>query len=73
MAGKYLREIIEEDPSISIKEIEITTQPITIWRQGIHMIPAVQIDQQTLSGIYLSKKQIKKFIQNSKSTVQKKV
>ena len=73
MAGKYLREIIEEDPSLSITEIETTTRPITTWRQGIHMIPAIRIGEQTLSGVYLTKKQIQKFIQNSKSITQPKV
>jgi hypothetical protein len=72
MARKHLFEIIGEDPSLSVTEIEITFQPIKIWRQGIHMIPAFQINQQTLSGIYLTKKQIKNFIQHSKLKTQTK-
>jgi hypothetical protein len=70
MAGRYLREIAGEDPTLSITEVEITTQPITIWRRGIHMIPALQIGQQTLSRVYLSKLQILRFIQQAKSKTQ---
>ena len=62
MAGKYLREIVGEDPTLMIREVEVTTQPIKIWQQGIRLIPTLQVGQQTLSGIYLTKKQIKNFI-----------
>lgn len=72
MAGKYLHEIAGEDPTLSIKEIEVTTHPIKIWQQGIRLIPALQIEQQTLSGLYLTKKQIKNFIQRSKLKTQAK-
>lgn len=73
MAGRYLREIAGEDPTLSITEIEFTTQPITSWRRGIHMIPALQIEGQILCGIYLSKIQIMDFVQQAKFKTQKKV
>jgi len=73
MAGKYLHEIAREDASITIKEVEVTTQPIKTWRQGIHSIPTLQIEQLTLSGIYLTKTRIRNFIQQVKYTTKPKV
>lgn len=73
MAGKYLHEIAEKDPSLRIEEVEVLTQPIKIWKQGIHFIPTIQIEQHTLSEIYLTKKQIHNFIQQAKFKTKPKI
>ncbi len=71
MAARHLRSIAGNDPSLQITEREVGSHPVRIWRQGIRMIPALQIGRQTLSGIYLSKKQIESFIKHSKLNSQK--
>lgn len=62
MAGRYLREIAAENPSIVIDEVEILRHPLKICKEGIRCIPALRIGDSTLSGLYLNREQIRKFI-----------
>jgi hypothetical protein len=66
MARKYLREIAKMDDSITISEIEILHHPRQTWKDGIRMIPALKIEDKLLSGLYLNKKNIAAFINESK-------
>jgi hypothetical protein len=71
MAAQHLRRIAEDDSSLQVTEIEVTNHPLRIWRQGIRMIPTLQIGQQTLRGVYLGRKRIENFIKQSQLNSQK--
>lgn len=66
MAGKKLRSIAEEQPDLEIAEIDITAKPFSFWRQGIRLIPALEMNGRFLSGVFLTKQRIQKFIDQSK-------
>jgi len=62
MAKKHLLDLQKEYGGFSIEEVDIMTNPIKSWQAGIRMIPALKIDDKSLSGLYLSREAIKKFI-----------
>lgn len=66
MARKHLKEITKMDDSITISEIEILHHPLQTWQEGIRMIPALKIENKLLSGLYLGRKMIEDFINESK-------
>ena len=67
MARRSLKEICNSDEQFEIEEIDILQQPKRTWQAGIRMIPALQVDNEILSGAYLTKLQILRFIQEFKS------
>ena len=66
VARKNLREIAGQRPDLEIAEIDITGKPLAYWRQGIKLIPALEINGKFLSGVFLSKKRIQMFIDQCK-------
>lgn len=66
MAGKHLKEIVQDDPSIKISEVEVAKNLVEHWRQGVRMIPRIEVGQQSLTGIYLTKNRIRSFIEQVK-------
>lgn len=65
MAGKALRELTQNRPELIIEERELFLQPFQALHDGITMIPALKIGDQKLSGIYLSKDNISRFLQET--------
>jgi hypothetical protein len=66
LARKYLCEITANDPAVQVEEVDVLTAPRQSWRAGIRMIPALKIDGQILSALYLDKSQIAEFIARHK-------
>lgn len=62
LAKKYLLDIIGDNPDIQIEEMDILGSPQRCLQDGIRMVPALVIDKDKLSGVFLSKKAIKSFI-----------
>lgn len=62
VAGKHLRELAANDPSLEIEEIEVLLAPRRAWQAGIRMIPALEIDNRVLSGVFLGREAIAEFI-----------
>lgn len=62
MAGKHLRKIAAQDPSLEITEIDVTATPLKCLRNGTLAIPALHVEGKILKGVYLSKKQIEDFL-----------
>lgn len=62
LAKKSLLKIAKENPDIHIQEVDILTSPATAWRDGIKMIPAIKIDEELLSSLYLSPRKIEDFV-----------
>ena len=63
MAEKYLREIVEQNPSLDVTTVDVTATPLQSLRDGTLAIPALHVDGKTLKGIYLSKKRIEQFLE----------
>ena len=62
LAKKYLHEITGNNPDIHVKEIDILKEPGRAWKDGIRMIPALKIDNQILSGLFLNKNAVSMFL-----------
>lgn len=62
LAKKYLKQIAQGDPSISIKEVDVLLSPRKALREGARMIPAIKIDGEIRGALYFKKSAIKKFI-----------
>jgi hypothetical protein len=65
MAGKALRELTKNRPELLIEERELLLRPFQALHDGITMIPALKVGDQKLSGIYLSKDCIARFLQET--------
>lgn len=57
-----LNKIQQERDDLEIKKIDIIRHPRTTLKDGITMIPTLQIQDKKLSGIILSEKEIRDFI-----------
>ncbi len=66
MARKHLLDLQKEYGGFSIDEVDIMVNPLTTWRDGIRMIPAIRINDSTLSGLYLDREAIEQFITEEK-------
>jgi len=62
LARKYLLDLTSQDPEIEIREVDVLTAPRQSWREGIRMIPALKIDDQIMSALFMSKTDIAAFI-----------
>ncbi len=62
LAKRYLLDITGNDPDIQIEEVDILGSPQRCLQDGIRMVPALVIGKDKLSGVFLSKKAIKSFI-----------
>ena len=56
----------EEDPDLKITKIDVVTNPLQTWENGIRMFPALKYEDKVLSGVFLSGKEIRKFIDEAK-------
>ena len=63
MAGKYLREIAAQDPSLDITTVDVTVTPLKSLRDGTPAIPALQVKDTPLKGLVLGKQRIEKFLE----------
>lgn len=64
-ARKHIEELQKDFPSLDVKFIEITTSPLSSMKNGVFMIPALKSGQKKLSGILLSKEEIKEFLREA--------
>ena len=62
LARKYLREVVGDDSDVQIEEVDILGSPQRCLHDGIRMVPALVVDRNKLSGVFLSKKTIEAFI-----------
>ncbi len=64
MARKYLMRLQKENDNCEIEEIDVLTNPLKTWRDGIRMVPALKIEDRILAGLYLSFEDISQFVTN---------
>ena len=62
MARKHLIGLQKQYGEFFIEEVDIMVNPLRTWQDGIRMIPALKIDDKILSGLYLGREAIEKFI-----------
>jgi len=62
MAGRALRKIQQEMNDFQIREVDILSHPLTAIKEGITMIPTLELDGKRLSGIFLNERQIRDFL-----------
>ena len=67
MARKHLLEIEKENGDVSFEEVDVMANPLKTWKDGVRMIPAIRIGDKILSGLYLSREAVKKFITAEKN------
>jgi len=61
-----LTKLQEEDSDLKITKIDVVTNPLQTWKNGIRMFPALKSGEKVLSGVLLSGKEIRKFIDEAK-------
>ena len=60
--SRELQKIKEEQPDLKVEEIDVVSNPVQSWKAGVRMIPTLTCDNQKLSGVFLSSKQIRDFL-----------
>jgi len=66
MVDRELTKLQEEDPNLEITKIDIVTNPLQTWKNGIRMFPALKYCDKILSGVLLNGKEIRKFIDEAR-------
>lgn len=67
LTKQYLLELTAQHPEIDVEIIDVAAEPRRSWSDGIRMIPALKIDGDILSAIFISKNDITDFINRHKS------
>ena len=68
MAGRVLRKLRDELQDFEIKEVDILTHPLVSLKNGVRMIPTLELDDRRLSGILLGEQEIRDFLQKDQNT-----
>ncbi len=59
---RHLKSLLGSAYTASCIDVDAVMRPIRTWQDGIRMIPALKYEQNILSGVLLSKEQIRKFL-----------
>jgi len=62
MAKKALDELLTDMDDVQLEEVEIMTNPLRALKDGVKFIPTLKSGDERLSGILLSRKKIKAFL-----------
>ncbi|MBA3008324.1 MAG: hypothetical protein KJ900_12500 [Proteobacteria bacterium] len=65
MARKTLYELIDNKPEIHVEEVDIVTNPLRAWKDGIRFIPTLKSGDKILSGVFLSRTEIHNFLKEA--------
>jgi len=66
--GHELNKLKKEHPELEVDAIEVTLNYKRAWKDGIRVFPALKIDEETLSGMILSRDAIRTFIEKHLQT-----
>lgn len=69
-AENILHRLLPEYPHLDLNIIEVATRPIESFRAGVRMIPAIQCEDEILSGITLDETRIRDFLQRHHATAE---
>lgn len=62
LARKWLERGARAYPQIEIDYVDILRSPVRAVKDGVRMIPALKAGERTLSGLYLSERDITTFL-----------
>jgi hypothetical protein len=62
MVGRVLKKLQKEMENFEIQYVDIVRHPRTALKNGITMIPTLQVGEKRLSGIFLSEEKIRNFL-----------
>jgi len=65
LAGKHLKALTAGHPDLHVEEKEILSDWKAAREAGILMIPAIMVGDRVLSGIYLSRSAIGRFLKET--------
>ena len=65
LASRHLRALTAGHPQLRVEEKEILSDWRGATEAGIGMIPAIRVDTRVLSGIYLSRTAIARFLKET--------
>lgn len=66
MARKTLYELIDSNPEIEVEEIDVVTNPLRAWKDGVRFIPCLKSGDKSLTGVFLSRSRIQGFLDELK-------
>ena len=66
LVDRELTKLQEEDSDLKITRIDVVTNPLQTWKNGIRMFPALKYGDKVLSGVLLGGEEIRKFIDEAK-------
>jgi hypothetical protein len=66
MVDRELTKLQKQDPDLEVIKIDVVTNPLRAWKEGIRMFPALKAGDKVLSGIFLGGDEIRKFIDEAK-------
>ena len=64
MAGLSLAQLLDEFPDIEIEKLEILTNRARAREDGVRQVPALVYGERRLSGLFLTKKKIRQFLES---------
>lgn len=62
-AGSELKRLKAEYPEIEIETVEVTIHPVRAWRDGVKIFPAIKIGDDVLSGVFLTRERVRRFVE----------
>jgi hypothetical protein len=64
VAGLSLKQPLPDFPDIEVNNVELLANFRNLRKEGIHLIPALVSGDKKLSGMFLTKKQIRRFLES---------
>ena len=68
MAKKALDELLADRDDVQLEEVEILSNPLRAFKDGVKFIPTLKSGEERLSGILLSSEKIKAFLEKVQSS-----
>lgn len=65
MARKTLYELINNNPEVHVNEVDIVTNPLKAWKDGVRFIPTLKSGDKILSGVFLNRNEIQAFLRKA--------
>ncbi len=63
MAGLSLKQLLPDFPEVEINKVEYLANLGHSHKEGIHQIPTLAFEDKKLSGMFLTKKKIRRFLE----------
>ena len=62
MVDRELTRLQKENPDLEVTKIDVVTNPLKTWNDNIRMFPALKAGEAIISGVFLGREEIEKFI-----------